>query len=109
LPEPETDFIFAVLAEEFGFIGVSLLIAAYGLILYRLIRLANRTRDNYVAYFCLGLAAMLLVQLFINIGMNMGIAPVTGIPLPFISAGGSSMIALLIALGMINNMAVDSR
>jgi cell division protein FtsW len=109
LPEPIGDSIFSVAAEEFGFIGVSLLIAAYGLILYRLIRLANRTRDNYVAYFCLGLAAMLLVQLFINIGMNMGIAPVTGIPLPFISAGGSSMIALLIALGMINNMAVDSR
>jgi len=109
LPEPETDFIFAVIAEEFGLIGVALLLAAYGLILYRLIYLANRTRDNYVAYFCLGLAAMLLVQLFINIGMNMGIAPVTGIPLPFISAGGSSMIALLIAFGMVNNMAVESK
>lgn len=109
LPEPETDFIFAVLAEEFGFIGVTLLLGAYALILYRLIRLANRTRDNYAAYFCLGLAAMLLVQLFINIGMNMGIAPVTGIPLPFISAGGSSMIALLIALGMVNSMAIESK
>jgi rod shape determining protein RodA len=109
LPEPETDFIYAVLAEEFGFVGVLLLIGAYAMILYRLIRLANRTRDNYAAYFCLGLAAMLLVQLFINIGMNMGIAPVTGIPLPFISAGGSSIIALLAALGMANNMAIESK
>jgi rod shape determining protein RodA len=109
LPEPETDFIYAVLAEEFGFVGVLLLIGAYAMILYRLIRLANRTRDNYAAYFCLGLAAMLLVQLFINIGMNMGIAPVTGIPLPFISAGGSSVIALLAALGMANNMAIESK
>ncbi len=109
LPEPETDFIFAVISEEFGFVGVLLILLAYSAILYRLTVIANKTRDNYAAYYCLGLGAVLLVQIFINVGMNMGIAPVTGIPLPFLSAGGSSMIAILIALAMANNMAAENR
>ncbi len=104
LPEPETDFIFAVLSEEFGLIGVVILLGGYLIIIYRIIKVSLRTRDNFAAYFSLGLSSMILVQSFINIGMNMGIAPVTGIPLPLISAGGSSMIAILGALGIVNNI-----
>ena len=109
LPEAQTDFIFAVIGEEFGFVGVALLFLAYLVIIIRLGRTAWKTDDNFAAYYCLGLAAMLLVQLFINIGMNMGIAPVTGIPLPLVSAGGSSILAIAIGLGIANNMSIKSR
>ena len=108
LPEPETDFIFAVLAEEFGLVGVFILLGVYFLLMYRLIRLSLRTRDNFAAYFSLGLAALLLVEVFINVGMNMGMAPVTGIPLPLVSAGGSSLLAFLGALGVSNSMAREA-
>jgi len=107
LPEPGTDFIFAVLAEEFGFIGVIVLLGLYALLIYRLIRLSQRSQDNFVTYFCLSLVAMLLVQLFINIGMNMGVAPVTGIPLPMVSAGGSSLLATVWGLAIANSMVID--
>lgn len=109
LPEPETDFVFAVLAEEFGFIGVLILFAGFGALMYRLFRVAHQTADNFAAFFCLGLAALFTVQTFINIGMNIGIAPVTGIPLPFISSGGSSLLGLFIAFGIVSSIIVDNR
>lgn len=109
LPEPETDFIFAVIAEEFGFIGTLIVFTGLILFLLRLIVISNQTSDNYAAYFCLGFASLLAVQIFINIGMNIGIAPVTGIPLPFISAGGSSLISLCIAAGLASSIISDQR
>lgn len=109
LPEPETDFIFAVLAEEFGFVGSLLLVAGLLFILYRLVLIAHRTNDNFAAYFCLSLASLMTVQSFINIGMNLGIAPVTGIPLPFISAGGSSLVSMLLACGIASSIYSDIR
>lgn len=100
LPEPGTDFIFAVLAEDLGLVGAGLLLALFSFIFYRLFLTMRKSQDDFGAYLVLGIAAMLLVQTFINIGMNMGISPVTGIPLPLVSAGGSSVWAIMIALGM---------
>lgn len=100
LPEPGTDFIFAVIAEDLGLVGVTLLLSLFVFIFYRLFRIMRKSQDNFGVYLILGISAMLLVQIFINIGMNMGISPVTGIPLPLVSAGGSSMWAIMIALGM---------
>ncbi len=100
LPEPGTDFIFAVIAENLGFLGVTLVLALFAFIFYRLLLIMRKSQDNFASYLILGMVAMLLVQLFINIGMNMGISPVTGIPLPLLSAGGSSIWAIMIALGI---------
>ncbi|MBU1202938.1 rod shape-determining protein RodA [Patescibacteria group bacterium] len=100
LPEPGTDFIFAVIAEDLGLVGTGLLLALFAFIFYRLFLIMRKSQDDFGAYLILGIAAMLLVQTFINIGMNMGISPVTGIPLPLVSAGGSSVWAVMIALGI---------
>lgn len=108
LPEPGTDFIFAVLAEDLGFLGVTLVLALFGFIFYRLLLIMRKSQDNFAAYLVLGIMAMLLVQLFINIGMNMGISPVTGIPLPLLSAGGSSIWAIMIALGIAESIKMRS-
>ncbi|MDD5750007.1 MAG: rod shape-determining protein RodA [Patescibacteria group bacterium] len=104
LPEPGTDFIFAVIAEELGLVGVSLLLFLFVFIFYRLFLIMKKSQDDFGSYFILGLAAMLLIQVFVNIGMNMGIAPVTGIPLPMVSAGGSSLLAVLLGLGIVQNI-----
>jgi rod shape determining protein RodA len=100
LPEPGTDFIFAVIAEDLGLVGVALVLGLFTFIFYRLFMTMRKSQDDFGTYLILGIAAMLLVQTFINIGMNMGISPVTGIPLPLVSAGGSSMWAIMIALGI---------
>ena len=109
LPEPGTDFIFAVIAEDLGLVGVMLLLTLFSFIFYRLFSAIRKSQDDFGAYLILGIAAMLLVQLFINIGMNMGISPVTGIPLPLVSAGGSSMWAIMIALGISQNVYIRNR
>lgn len=104
LPEPGTDFIFAVIAEDLGLVGVLLLLGLFAFIFYRLFFILRKSSDDFGAYLVLGIAAMLLVHIFINIGMNMGISPVTGIPLPLVSAGGSSVWAIMIALGIAQNV-----
>lgn len=109
LPEAETDFIFAVLAEEFGLIGALALLGGLLFLVYRLVTTAQRTQDNFAAFSALGLASLLSVQSFINIGMNVGLAPVTGIPLPFLSSGGSSLLSLCIAFGIMSNIVYDVR
>lgn len=106
LPEPGTDFIFSVISEDLGFVGVLLLLAVFAFVFYRLFIIMQKSQDDFGAYLILGVASMLLVQIFINIGMNMGISPVTGIPLPLISAGGSSLWAVLIALGIVQNIKI---
>jgi rod shape determining protein RodA len=100
LPEPGTDFIFAVIAEDLGLLGATLLLGLFMFIFYRLFMIMRKSQDDFGSYLILGITGMLLVQLFINVGMNMGISPVTGIPLPLVSAGGSSLLAVMIALGI---------
>jgi len=104
LPEPGTDFIFAVIAEELGFIGVLLLISLFVFVFYRLFLTMNRSKDDFASYIILGTISMFLVQLYVNIGMNMGISPITGIPLPLVSAGGSSLWSVMIILGIIQSI-----
>ena len=101
LPEHGTDFVFASFAEQRGFVGASLLLALYLLVLWRTLRIITIARDLYSAIVAGGIVVGLLFQIFVNVGMTMGIAPITGIPLPFVSVGGSSMIANLAAVGVL--------
>jgi len=101
LPESQTDFVFASFSEQRGFIGASILLALYLLVLWRGLRVVTVARDLYSAVIAGGIVVALLFQLFVNVGMTMGIAPITGIPLPFVSVGGSSMIANLAAMGVL--------
>jgi rod shape determining protein RodA len=101
LPEHHTDFVFASLAEERGFVGAAFLLMLYLLVVWRGLRIVTLARDPFSAIVAGGLVVALLFQVFVNVGMTMGIAPITGIPLPFVSVGGSSMIANLIAVGLL--------
>ncbi len=107
LPEHHTDFVFASFSEQRGFIGASVLLALYLLVLWRGLRVVTVAADLYSAIVAGGIVIALLFQIFVNVGMTMGIAPITGIPLPFVSVGGSSMIANLAAMGVL--LAVHAR
>ena len=109
LPEHHTDFVFASLAEERGFFGSAILLMLYLLVVWRGLRVITLARDAYCAIVAGGLVFALLFQIFVNVGMTMGIAPITGIPLPFVSVGGSSMIANLIAVGLLLSIHARSR
>ena len=111
LPEYHTDFIFATLIEELGFLGGTLLLAGYGFLLYRIIApvLRGIVTDIRVFIYSFGLFAMLLSQIFINAGMNMGLIPITGITLPFVSYGGSSILSTAIAFGILWAIARPTR
>jgi rod shape determining protein RodA len=101
LPEKHTDFVFASFGEQRGFVGGALLLGLYLLIVWRGLRVVAVARDQYSAIVAGGIVVAFLMQVFINVGMTMGIAPITGIPLPFVSVGGSSMIANLAAMGVL--------
>ncbi len=101
LPEHATDFAFASLAEQRGFFGVSVLLLLYLLVVWRGLRVIAVARDLFSAILAGGIVVAFLFQVFVNVGMTIGIAPVTGIPLPFVSVGGSSMIANLLAAGLL--------
>lgn len=105
LPEYETDFIFAAFAEEWGLLGAIVIIASFGVLLWRVIVHAKFGATNFETFFCVGYAIALCTHVIINIGMNIGIMPVTGIPLPFMSYGGSHLLGECIGLGMILSMA----
>ncbi|MBT4722928.1 rod shape-determining protein RodA [Candidatus Falkowbacteria bacterium] len=106
IPESQTDFIFAVIAEELGFIGVSIILGLWAIIFYRLIVIAKKARDDFGMFLVLGVICVLFVHIFINIGMNMGIMPVTGISLPLLSYGGSFLLVTLVLLGMAQSVSV---
>jgi rod shape determining protein RodA len=108
LPEHATDFVFASLAEQRGFVGASSLLLLYLLLLWRGIRIVSIARDPFCATVAGGIVVALLFQIFVNVGMTMGIAPITGIPLPFVSVGGSSMVANLLALGVLQSIHLRS-
>jgi rod shape determining protein RodA len=109
LPEHHTDFVFASLAEERGFFGAAFLLMLYLLVVWRGFRIVTLAREPFSAIVAGGLVVALLFQIFVNVGMTMGIAPITGIPLPFVSVGGSSMIANLIAIGLLLSIHVRAR
>lgn len=104
VPEQETDFIFTAVAEQFGLVGGLLVIVAFFIIVWRLLVIARSARDRFGALIATGIAAMIVFHVFVNIGMTIGIMPVTGLPLPFLSQGGSFYMAMSLALGIANSI-----
>lgn len=109
LPESHTDFIFAVIVEEFGFFGAGMVIILLLIIFYRMKKIAESAMDNFGYLVVSGSMAMFFAQVLVNIGMNIGVMPVTGIPLIFLSYGGSSLISSFIVIGIVNNIFIVSR
>lgn len=101
LPESQTDFIFSVIGEEFGFVGTSIVVSLFFLLIYHIIKLAMDTKNQFYTYICVGIISMITFHVFQNIGMTIGIVPITGIPLPFISYGGSSLLGNMLGMGII--------
>ncbi|MFC1649152.1 FtsW/RodA/SpoVE family cell cycle protein [Patescibacteria group bacterium] len=102
LPEKHTDFIFAAISEEMGFVGVALVLGFLFLILVRLIRTMERPKNVQARMYVSGIFLVILTQVVFNVGMNMGLFPISGIPLPLVSAGGSSFVATMVSLGIVN-------
>lgn len=106
LPERQTDFIFAVLAEELGFVGVLLITVFYTAFLFRIWRIASKSRDDFTLFLALGIMLSIAIEVFVNIGGNLRIMPVTGVTLPFLSYGGSSMLTKFLMVGVLQSIAV---
>jgi rod shape determining protein RodA len=104
LPVQESDFVFAVLAQELGFVGALVMFVLFMALIWRILSCGWRSRDPFGLLFCAGVASMILFQVFVNVGMVIGIMPVTGIPLPFITHGGAALISLAIGLGVIQSI-----
>ncbi|MFH1565555.1 MAG: rod shape-determining protein RodA [bacterium] len=109
LPESHTDFIFAVIAEEMGFFSVIFLFSLFIFLYYRLIKISKDSIDDFGSLLCVGIVISLFCQMFINLAMNMGILPVTGLPLPFVSFGGSSLIMSFAMIGVAQNVHIKSK
>ncbi len=101
VPEQQTDFIFSAVGEQLGFVGSGILLMIYGILAWRVLRVAQQAKDTFGRLLCAGVFALLTFSIFENVGMNMGIMPVAGIPLPFLSYGGSAMIAFMAAIGLV--------
>ena len=109
LPEQHTDFIFASIAEEWGFIGVCLVFIFYFLLFWRIIKISLSATNNFARLFCIGSAIIFIFQIFVNIGMNLGILPIAGIPLPFLSYGGSNLLINFVMLGIVQSITIRNR
>ncbi|MDD5626631.1 MAG: rod shape-determining protein RodA [Patescibacteria group bacterium] len=109
LPEPHTDFIFAVTAEEFGFFGGFVVLVLFALLILRILKVGRLSLDKFGVFLASGVAILILSQVMINIGMNIGLVPVAGIALPLISYGGSALISFLISLGLIESIYMNYR
>lgn len=109
LPERHTDFIFAVVGERFGFVGAAFLLSLYALLIWRALRILTLSKNFYGSLIAGGIAAMLIFHLLVNVGMNIGVMPITGIPLPLMSSGGSSVIATFLALGLLQSVYVQAQ
>lgn len=109
LPEDRTDFAFAVVGERWGFAGAGLVLSLYALLVWRGLRILTVSKNLYGALIAGGIVAMLLFQVFINVGMNVGIMPITGIPLPLLSYGGSSVLSTLLAIGLLQSIYAQGR
>lgn len=109
LPESQNDFIFAVIGEELGLVGITLVLAFFAVLFFRLVYWAYKLDNNFGLYIVLGSIILLFIEMFINIGMNIGMLPVVGISLPFVSYGGSSMIASMLLIGIAESVIVHAR
>ena len=109
LPEKHTDFIFAVVGERYGFAGAALVLSLYALLIWRALRILTTSKDLFGALIVAGIVAMLLFQVFENVGMNVGIMPITGIPLPLMSYGGSSVLSTFLAVGLLLSVHAQGR
>jgi len=109
VPENHTDFIFTVIGEEYGFIGASIVISLFFLLIYHLTKITLQLKDPFSTYVCAGIIAMITFHVFQNIGMTIQLLPITGIPLPFISYGGSSLMGNMLALGLVFSMKFHHR
>ncbi|MGA8365203.1 MAG: FtsW/RodA/SpoVE family cell cycle protein [Solirubrobacteraceae bacterium] len=109
VPEDSTDFIFAAIGERYGFVGAALVLSLYALLIWRALRILTMAKDLFGALVAGGVVAMLMFQVFVNVGMAVGIMPVTGVTLPLMSYGGSSVIATLLAVGLLQSIYVQAR
>jgi rod shape determining protein RodA len=107
LPEQHTDFIYAVIGEEFGFIGAAGVVLLFGLILWRLAKIAERLTDPFAGIVVFGILGAWFTHILVNVGMTIGVMPITGIPLPFLSYGGSFLLATYLALGVVERLASE--
>ncbi len=106
LPEPQTDFIFAAIAEEFGFVATTVIFITFLVLFWRTMKIANNSQSNFPRLFATGFAIVIFAQLFINVGVNLGILPVIGISLPFVSYGGSGLLTMFGGLGILQSIKV---
>jgi rod shape determining protein RodA len=109
VPERHTDFIFAVIGERYGFMGAAFVLSLYALLFWRALRIVTLSKNSYGILVAGGIAVSLLFQVFVNVGMNLGIMPITGIPLPLMSYGGSSVLATFLAVGVLQSINVQAR
>ncbi len=109
LPEHHTDFIFAVVGETYGFVGAALILSLYALLIWRSLRILTMAKNLFGALIAAGIVAMLMFQVFVNVGMTVGIVPITGVTLPLLSYGGSSVLVTLLAVGLLQSIHVQAR
>jgi rod shape determining protein RodA len=109
LPEHHTDFIFSVVGEAFGFLGAAVVLSLYALLIWRSLRIVPMAKNLYGALIAGGITAMFMFQVFVNVGMTVGIMPITGIPLPLLSYGGSSVIVTFLSIGLLQSIHVQGR
>jgi rod shape determining protein RodA len=109
VPESHTDFIFAAVGEEYGFVGAALVLSLYALLIWRALRILTMSKDLFGSLVAGGVAAMLMFQVFVNVGMAIGIMPITGVTLPLMSYGGSSVITTLLAVGLLQSIYIQAR
>jgi rod shape determining protein RodA len=109
VPEDHTDFVFAAVGEQYGFVGAAFVLMLYALLIWRALRILAMSKDLFGTLVAAGVAAMLMFQVFVNVGMTIGIMPITGVPLPLMSYGGSSVITTLLAMGLLQSIYVQAR
>jgi rod shape determining protein RodA len=109
LPANNTDFVFAAVGETYGFAGAALVLSLYALLIWRTLRILTMSKNLFGTLIAGGILAMLMFQIFVNVGMTIGIMPITGVPLPLLSYGGSSVIVTFIAIGLLESIYIQAR